>query len=221
MLAKDLISDVGPALKTSDTGLDALNWMEVFRISHLPIVNNQQFLGLISDSDIYDQNRVDWPIGEHALSLSFPFVYDYQHIYDVIEVAARLKLSGIPVVDAEKRYLGLITQSNLIWHFNRIVAASTPGGIIELELKPHDYTLSELARIVEDADAKVLSLYVAQDEQDQNYHVVMKINAVELGSIRRSFERFGYNIRVISSQDEALDDKIKNNYDAFLRYLDI
>jgi len=78
-----------------------------------------------------------------------------------------------------------------------------------------------LARIVEDADAKVLSLYVAQDEQDQNYHVVMKINAVELGSIRRSFERFGYNIRVISSQDEALDDKIKNNYDAFLRYLDI
>ncbi|MBP8791376.1 MAG: hypothetical protein KBH01_08090, partial [Breznakibacter sp.] len=114
-----------------------------------------------------------------------------------------------------------ITQSNLIWHFNRIVAASTPGGIIELELKPHDYNLSALARIVEDADAKVLSLYVTQDEQEQYYHVVIKINVIELGPIRRSFERFGYNIRVISSMDEALDDKIKNNYDAFLRYLDI
>ncbi len=221
MLAKDLISDVVPALKTSDTGLDALNWMEVFRISHLPIVNNQQLLGLISDADIYDQNRVDLPIGEHALSVSFPFVYEHQHIYEVLEVAARLQLSGIPVVDADKQYLGMITQSNLIWHFNRLVAASTPGGIIELEIKQRDYSLSELARIIEDADARVLSLYVAQDEPGQDLKVVIKTNVLELSSIRRSFERFGYTIRIFSSQEADMNDKIKNNYDALLRYLDV
>ena len=221
MLAKDLISDVVPALKTSDTGLDALNWMDVFRISHLPIVNNQQLLGLISDSDIYDLNRVDLPIGEHSLSLTFPFVFGHQHIYEVIEVAARLRLSGIPVVDQHRRYLGLITQSNLIWHFNRLVTASTPGGIIELELKQQDYSLSEMARIVEDAVAKVLSLYVTEDEQYQYFRVVIKTNVVELGPIQRSFERFGYDIRILSSQEIATDDKVKNNYDAFLRYLDI
>ena len=221
MLAKDLISDVVPALKTSDTGLDALNWMEVFRISHLPIVNNQQLLGLISDADIYDQNRVDLPIGEHSLSVSFPFVYEHQHIYEVLEVAARLQLSGIPVVDADKQYLGMITQSNLIWHFNRLVAASTPGGIIELEIKQRDYSLSELARIIEDADARVLSLYVAQDEPGQDLKVVIKTNVLELSSIRRSFERFGYTIRIFSSQEADMNDKIKNNYDALLRYLDV
>jgi len=43
MNAKNLISDVVPALKTSDTGAQALNWMEIFRISHLPIVNNKEF----------------------------------------------------------------------------------------------------------------------------------------------------------------------------------
>ena len=63
MLAEDLLSNVIPALKTSDTGLDALNWMEVFRVSHLPIVNNADFLGLISDSDIYDLNKAEEPLG--------------------------------------------------------------------------------------------------------------------------------------------------------------
>ncbi len=65
MVAKDLISQVIPSLKTSDLGQTALNWMEIFRISHLPIVNNQDFLGLISDADIYDMNRPDEPIGNH------------------------------------------------------------------------------------------------------------------------------------------------------------
>ena len=54
MLARELISDVVTALKTSDTGTMALSWMEVFRIKHLPIVNHREFLGLISDADIYD-----------------------------------------------------------------------------------------------------------------------------------------------------------------------
>jgi acetoin utilization protein AcuB len=56
MLAGELISDIIPPLKTSDSGLKALNWMDEFKVSHLPIVNHQAFLGLISDSDILDLN---------------------------------------------------------------------------------------------------------------------------------------------------------------------
>ena len=82
MLAKDFISGIVPALHTSDTGQKALNWMEVFRVSHLPIVNDKEFLGLISDTDIYDMNMADEPIGNHNLSLFSPFVYLDQHIYE-------------------------------------------------------------------------------------------------------------------------------------------
>ena len=74
MVAGQLISEVIPSLKTSDLGQTALNWMEIFRISHLPIVNNQEFLGLISDADIYDMNQPNEPIGNHALTLLKPYV---------------------------------------------------------------------------------------------------------------------------------------------------
>ena len=60
--------------------------MDIFRISHLPIVNNSEFLGLISDKDIFDLNMADEPIGNHALSLTRPFVFANQHIYEIIEL---------------------------------------------------------------------------------------------------------------------------------------
>ena len=102
MIALEMISDVIPALKTSDTGQTALNWMDIFKVSHLPIVNNKEFLGLVSESDIYDLNMPDEPLGNHYLSLNSPYVIEDQHIFEVMEVLSRLKLSLVPVLDSGK-----------------------------------------------------------------------------------------------------------------------
>ena len=108
MIAKDLISDVVPVLRESDTGLQALNWMEIFKVSHLPIVRDDEFIGLLSDNDIYDLNQAEEPIGNQKLSLFSPFVTQEQHIYDVIEKVSHLKLTVIPVLlEDEKTYIWL------------------------------------------------------------------------------------------------------------------
>ena len=117
MLAKDLISDIVPGLRTSDSGLTALNWMEVFRISHLPIVNDKELLGLISDADIYDLNMAEEPIGNHVLSLVSPSVNYNQHIYEVINLISRHKLTVVPVLDDQSNYLGIITLHDLLHNF--------------------------------------------------------------------------------------------------------
>jgi len=157
MVAKDLISEVIPSLKTSDLGQTALNWMEIFRVSHLPIVNNQDFLGLISDSDIYDMNQPEEPIGNHSLKLFKPYVEAEQHIFEVIGLASRLKLSIVPVLDSKNHFLGVITTNDLIRHIAGISAIDQPGGIIVLELVARDYSLSQIAQIVEGNNVKVLS----------------------------------------------------------------
>ena len=69
MTAKDLISTSIIPLKTSDTGLKATNMMDDLKVFHLPIVNNEEFLGLISQSDIEDLNIPDEALGNHNLSL--------------------------------------------------------------------------------------------------------------------------------------------------------
>jgi len=219
MLAKELISDVVPALKTSDTGLDAINWMEVFRVSHLPIVNNKSFLGIISDVDIYDLNKANEPLGNHPLSYDKPYVLDYHHIYDVIELASRLQLTMVPVLDANEDYLGLITQQQLLQRFADLIAAHTPGGIVELELQLRDYSLSEIARLVEDADAKILSLYVSQMMEGDRYSIAIKLNRTDLEPVLTAFDRYGYSVKTTYVGNDSHDETVKRNYDSLMKYL--
>ncbi|MFO8001661.1 MAG: CBS domain-containing protein [Marinilabilia sp.] len=221
MLAKDLLSDVVPALKTSDSGLDALGWMEAFRVSHLPIVNNRVFLGLISDADIYDMNAADEPLGNHRLSFMKPYVFEYQHIYDIIETAARLKLTLVPVLNGEEEYMGVVTQNELLLHFSDLIAAHNPGGIIEIELGPRDYALSEIARLVEDADAKILSLYVTQNRSTDNILLTIKINHVNVKDVVHAFERYDYKIKSTYVGESHVDDTTRRNYESLMKYLSV
>ncbi len=187
MVAKDLISEVIPSLKTSDPGQVALNWMEIFRISHLPIVNNQDFLGLISDTDIYDMNMPEEPIGNHALTLLKPYVTTEQHIFEVIGLASRLKLSVIPVLDSKNHFKGVITTSDLIQHIAGISSLDQQGGIIVLEIIERDYSLSQISQIVESNNIKVLSMYITSPPESTKLEVTLKVNSGELASLIRTF----------------------------------
>lgn len=221
MLAKDLISDVIPSLKTSDSGQKALYWMDIFRISHLPIVNNEDFLGLISDKDIYDLNMSEEPIGNHTLSLFSPYVTDNQHVYEVMELASRMMLTVVPVLDENNRYLGLITMTDLLHYFADMAAVKQPGGILVLEINTNDYSLTQIAQIVESNDAKILSMYISSHALSTKMEVTLKINRQDLTSIIQTFDRFNYIIRASFMNDDDMDNLYENRYDLFMKYLNI
>jgi CBS domain-containing protein len=221
MVAKDLISEVIPSLKTSDLGQTALNWMEIFRVSHLPIVNNQDFLGLISDADIYDMNQPEEPIGNHALTLFKPYVEEEQHIFEVIGLASRLKLSVVPVLDSNKHFKGVITISDLIRHLAGISSMDQPGGIIVLELIERDYSLSQIAQIVESNNAKVLSMYITSPPESTKLEVTLKLNTSDLISVIRTFERYNYEVKTWVSDNDSMDSFYSERYDLLMKYLNI
>ncbi|MDE5418077.1 CBS domain-containing protein [Labilibaculum sp. DW002] len=221
MIAKDLISDVVPVLRESDTGLQALNWMEIFKVSHLPIVRGDQFIGLLSDNDIYDLNQVEEPIGKQKLSLFSPFVTQDQHIYDVIEKVSHLKLTVIPVLLEDETYLGLITLSDLMQYVDNVFAVSEPGGVIVLELNSIDYSLSEIAQIVEGNDAKILSLYVKSSTDSRKIELTIKVNRTNLTSIIQTFLRYDYTIKTTYVREDDMKDFMEDRYNSFMRFLNI
>lgn len=221
MLAKDLISDEIPALRTSDTAAEALNWMEVFRISHLPIVNNEEFLGLISDADIYDVNNPDEPIGNHRLSLLRPYVRHDQHIYELMDVAASSKLTIVPVLDYHNKYLGVVQVTDLLHYFSKLSAIEKPGGIIVLEVPESDYSMTEISQIVESNNAKILSMYIYTTEDTTKLEVTLKINLTDVTAIVQTFNRYEYNIKASFMEFDEQDDLYNERFDLFMRYLNI
>ncbi|HOW08407.1 MAG TPA: CBS domain-containing protein [Bacteroidales bacterium] len=221
MVAKDLISDVIPPLKTSDSGQTALNWMEIFRISHLPIVNNQDFLGLISDTDIYDMNQPEEPIGNHSLTLLKPFVTTEQHLFEVIGLASRLKLTVVPVLDEKQHYKGVITITDLIRYLAGISSMDQQGAIIVLELLERDYSLSQIAQIVESNNVKVLSMYLTSPPDSTRLEVTLKLNSNEIASVIRTFERYSYEVKTWVTTDDTMDRFYSERFDLLMKYLNI
>lgn len=221
MVAKDLISEVVPSLKTSDLGQTALNWMEIFRISHLPIVNNLEFLGLISDADIFDMNQPNEPIGNHALTLLKPYVYADQHIFEVIGLAARLKLTVVPVLDSNDYYKGVITTTDLIRHLAGMSAMDQPGAIIVLEVIERDYTLSQIAQIIESNNIKVLSMYVTSPPDTTKLEITIKLNSNDLNSVIRTFERYNYDVKTWVASTDSIDQFYQERFDLLMKYLNI
>jgi acetoin utilization protein AcuB len=221
MIAKDLISDIIPSLKTSDTGHTALNWMEIFRISHLPIVNNLDFLGLISDADIYDINQPDEPIGNHKLTLFKPYARTDQHLFEVIGLASRLKLSVVPVLDEKNHYRGVITTNDLIRYIAGISSMEQPGAIIVLEMLERDYSLSQIAQIIEGNNAKVLSMYITSPPDSTRLEVTLKLNTDNLTSIIKTFERYNYEVKTWLSDDDSMNHFYSERFDMLLKYLNI
>ena len=103
MIARQLITHEIIPLKTSDSGTDALNLMDEFKVTHLPIVNVESFLGLVSEQDIYNLNNPNEPLGNHKLSLEHPYVEENQHVYDVLKLVYKYGLTLIPVLDEHKK----------------------------------------------------------------------------------------------------------------------
>lgn len=221
MLARTLISEVIPSLRLSDDGQKALNWMEIFRISHLPVVEDHKYVGLISDKTIYDLELHETRMEDCRDHMMLPHVHDNQHIYEVVSIISELKLTAIPVLDPDHEYIGVITASDLAHKFADLVAVKEPGGVIVLELNPIDYSLSEIARIVEGNDAKILSFYVSRMENSKEITVTLKVNKVDLSGIIQTFVRFDYNIRSVFMDESMLKNMYDDRYEMFMKYLNI
>ena len=161
MLARDIITENIPPLKSSDTGERAIDWMIEFKLSHLPLVDNKKYLGLVSEEDILDLNDTAEKLGNYLKNLYKPYVLADEHIFEVLRVSATLNSPVIPVVDADMNYMGMITLQSLLYHFASMTSIKGTGGVIVLDLiSKSDYVLSDIARIVESNGAHILSLFM-------------------------------------------------------------
>jgi len=221
MIAQNLLSEVVPPLRLTDSGQKALNWMEIFRISHLPVVDGKRLVGLISDKIIYDLNIIDKPLEDYSDHLLSPHIYTTQHIYEVFNVISVLKLSAVPVLDLYNQYCGVITVFDLAQKFADLVAVREPGGVIVLELNSIDYSLSQIAQIVEGNDAKILSFYISPEAESKRMTVTLKINVVDLSAIIQTFVRYDYNIIAVYMDDSVINNMYDDRLDQLMKFMNI
>ena len=216
-----MISHVVPVLKPEDTCLQALNWMELFRVSHLPMEQGKMYLGLVDDEMIYAHGDLNDRLDVLQIPVEGTFVYENYHIYDVICLAAGSLLSVVPVLDRKNNFVGSITLTDILRHLDTLLCVDQPGGILVLEVNRIDYSLAEVAQIVEYNEARVLSCYVSGNRDSQQLQITLKINTLNVDPILDTFIRYGYTVKNSFVTGEEEQDSLRERYGLLMKYLEL
>ena len=218
MQASNLISSSLITLHPDDDGLRAISLMEELRVNHLPVVRNGFYLGILSEKEILNWDNEEEFIEEHLEEITAPSVIGTQHLFDIIEELEKFSLTVIPVLDEEKHYLGSITNRKLLYTIAKSTSIQSNGGVIVLRMNQNDYQMSEIARIVEDNNTKILSSYITSIPDALQIELTLKLNTMHINSIVKDLERFDYNVSASFNTEETNDD-FTDRYESLMRFL--
>lgn len=221
MQAYEFINNLIPPLKLTDKTGMALAWMEEIRTNVLPVVDQGKFLGLIRDEIIFDLNNPAKLISEVELANSACWVYSDKHIYDVLRVGAEQHSNLVAVLDRDKTFIGVVTMEDSIAAFADSLSIQSQGSVLIMSMNMMDYSLAEIARIIESENTKVLSSFITSDPlDDSKIKLTLKLDKPELRHIKATLERFGFKVLDHYQEESGVsgeEDRIGN----LLRFLDI
>ena len=219
MLTIELINNNIPRLKLQDTAGKALQLINDFRVTHLPVIADEKYLGLISEEDLQDADE-KMPIELMQENFIDAAVHENEHFLTAVTCCNQYDTTVVPVVNEEKELVGVITSPDLLKALGNFAGTNEIGGIIVLEMERSQFAISEISRIVESNDATILHLNTTVHPETDMLTVTIHANKKEIAAIVATFERYEYDV-IYYFGNENFENEIHSNYRHLMNYLDI
>lgn len=220
MSLKKLINKTIPYIEPYDKCAKALEIMNSFKISELPVVTkaDMHYIGLVSETDLLNCNK-NMPVVEIGI-LKNIFVDFSKHIFDVLEMVSTLKISVLPVTDSNGTYLGAVTYKTIIETMAEETSAYSQGGIIEIETDTKNFSPALIAGVSENNSMKVMSLLTHRKGKEK-MKATIKFNSQDISGVVQGLEKRGYNVREIHHSDTKYNDLLQERYNALISFLNV
>ena len=219
MNSQKLIANEISPVSTEDRGTTVLSLMSEFRVSHLPVVDNNTLLGLVSEDDIYNMDDESNTIESILNKLSSHRMSTENDVFEIIQQLDSNDITLLPLV-SENKYIGSVTQASVVKALATIIAVKEGGSLIILEMKKADYQMSEISQIIESNNAKILSSYISNTKDNEKISVSLKLNIDNLNAIKQTFERYNYVVAAhYQPSDSKTDNTLSDRYEGLMRYL--
>jgi acetoin utilization protein AcuB len=219
MLTIELINNTIPRLKLQDSVSKALQLISDFRVTHLPVVADEKYLGLISEEDLLDAAE-KMPVELMQEMFVQAAVRENEHFLTAVNCCNQHDTTVVPVINEENELMGVITSADLLKALGNFAGTNEIGGIIVLEMERSQFAISEISRIVESNDATVLHLNTIVHPETGTLTVTLHTNKKEIAAIVATFERYDYDV-IYYFGIEDFENEIHSNYRHLMNYLDI
>lgn len=214
----DFLSNTIKPLRTTDTVADAQDLFAEYPFSHFPVLEEGVYIGcaIAEDTELMD---IEKTMADLRYGLERFFVRDTAIWLDVLEVFAKNETNLLPVLSADNQYLGYYEITDIITMFHQTPFLKEEGGILVVEKGVQDYSMSEVAQIVESNNGRLLGFFISQANL-QKVQITLKISLGGLSEIIQTFRRYNYDI-ISEHQEDAYLNTLKDRSDYLDKYLNI
>ena len=220
MLNNELINHAIPQLQLQDSISRALQLIQEYRLTHLPVVSGNKYLGMIGEDDLFDAGQENSSIGILQDNFITMAARVEEHFLTSLNCCNLFETNIVPVINQQNELMGIITATDLLKALGSYSGSNEMGGIIVIEMDRSRFAISEISRIVESNDATILHLNTTFNAENSLLTVTLQLNKKEIATIVSSFERYEYTI-VHYFGDEKFENEIHSNYRHLMSYLDI
>lgn len=207
-----------PIFKVEDTFEKVLEFFRDTTYSHVAIVEQGRFLGLIPENST-DHLLPETKIETFRYELEGFFVRTETNWLDVLEAFARNEANLLPILNDKEDVLGYYDLTDIVSVFIDTPFFTDPGNILVVATGINEYSFSEIAQIVESNNAKLIGGFIT-DTQNDIIQVTLKITANNYDKVVQTFRRYNYHILFGSSDDSFMED-LKNRSDYLDKYLNV
>ncbi len=173
---------------------DALELMKKHSIRHLPVVDDGQLVGFITESDIrqffFPSMVEDIPV--HQVMVINPITINANAS---IEMAARLihdyKIGGLPVLD-KKKLVGVITASDLLSAFIDVMGLLKASARLDVLVDRKD-GVEEVTRIIKEHGCEIISVATESHSSRQKVYY-FRLEKTDLEPVVQALEEAGYKV---------------------------
>lgn len=220
MLTRELPSQTLPYLHLNDKVYQALQLMNDYQVAHLPIVDGEKYIGIISENDLSQEENDHTQLSELQQLFAGYSVRESDHVLKAVQIAAENGLSVVPVVNEENELTGTVSYNDLLKYASEFMSLNEPGGLIVLEMDSNQYSFNEISKLVETNDAQITQLNTSNDAENGMMEVTIRINKPEISDIIATFQRYEYNVKYFYGEEQYANE-LKSNYDNLMNYLKI
>lgn len=199
MLVRDIMSSPVITISPDTRMQDAYRLMQEKGIRHLPVVDRNGLVGVITDRDLRLATSAlspsPFPPGSQVAEAMCrnPLTADAG---DPVEDAARtmrdMKIGCLPVLE-EGVMVGIVTGLNLLDALMRMTGVHKPSGRLEVRLPDRPGELARLTSFLSHRDLNIHSILTTPEGPDQ-IRAVLRVGSIEVRALAMDMRRAEFDV---------------------------
>jgi len=173
--------------------------MEEKNIRHLPVLENEKIVGIVTDRDL---RLATSRLTKHPYEVSVEVVklmsqpVQTVNPFDPIETATRtmreLKIGCLPVVDNGK-LVGIVTGMDLLDALLLLTGIHQPSGRLDVRLPDRSGELARLTALLADRKINIHSI-LTYPEKDHKIRLVLRVGTIEMKILAEAICNAGFEV---------------------------